>query len=569
MAGTPVQPGYGYPPQQSYVQPEPEQTYIQPQPYDQQAAPQYPPAAPNDQGAYGYAPVEPTYTPQASMYQPPDSPYPGYPEYAPTEPPKKKGASKLLKFGVPIAAVVAVAVVAVILIFASSSPMATASKALTGMISEASERLDNTPLKALGMIFETLADGKLTVSFDYEDTWYDEEYSGNVRIFANKESQDYAIEADLSIQGMPIDAALYINKDRLAIGSRLVDNNYYGFKYSTFRDDVRGFGRVVGLDDETMDELSDVVDTLNKMMNAEADDAETLAPYMNLMTEFSKSIEMFSENAEVESGGANVKCKKIWFVVTDEQVVKLLNDFYDILEDDDNIREQYNSMFDSSMFDGMSTGMSYRDMLKTLRDAITSIERDFSGEFTYSLFVGNRDRLLRFEMEADAKISRDKVQVRMIFDFGTSAQDKWTCSITASSGGDRETIKLVWDYKERSGSIENSLIISPPDAEPITLKSVWSPDNGRYTLSYLSSYESYWDDEIIELSGEITGIFTWDDKNFRLTINNPIPEDEDAILTIEIKGEPNAQIKEIDYIGIDQWGLNLLERLQEVIYELS
>jgi len=568
-AGAPAQPEYGYtPPPQTYAQPEPGPEYYQQQPYNPQAAPQYAPMQlGSDPNAYGYVPTEPTYTPQPPMQQPPDSQYPGYADFAPAEPAKKKGMSKLLKFGVPIAAVVAVAVVAVILLFASSSPTATATKALGGLATEAGERIANSPLKAFVMMGETLSDGKLTVDFKYRDDWYDEEVSGSVRLFSNTKENDYALEADVNVYDNSYDLAIYANKERLAVGSRLMDNNYYGFKYSTFRDDIRGFGGVVGLDNKTMDSMSDIVDIISDLMNTEDKGAVDSGQYYDLLTEFSKSIEISSESTEIESGGANVKCKKIWFTVTDEQIIKLLNDLYDLIEDDDDLRKEYESILGSDLLSGMS-GMSYRDGLKTVKDGLREVERNLSGEITFSLFVGNRDRLLAMEMDANLKIEGEKTQLVAKYDFGASAQDRWTVNITMSAGGDRQTIKMVWDYKDSSGKIENSFSVTSPDDSKVTLKSVWSPENGRYTLSYASTYED-WFGETNEDTGEITGVFTTDGTSFRLSVNDIFPDDEDESFTLEIKGEQGAQIKQIDFIGVDQWGMTFMTKLQDLFYELS
>jgi len=554
----PAQPAYTAPAQTyeepAYMPAQPE-SYTQPPPYA---------AQPNQQ----YAPTEPAYNPYAPTYQSPDPQPPGYSEFAPAEPVKKKGVSKLVKFGVPIAAVLAVAVVAVIFIFANSSPMAVANKAITGMVEEASGRIDNTPLKAFGMIGDTLKDGRLTVSFNYEDYWRDQEVSGNVKLSSNTATNDYALGGGITVDGRTYDAEAFMNSERIAIGSRLLDNNYYGIKYSTFRSEVRTFGDLVGLDDQTMDMMSDLVDMIDKMMNTKGADKDNYAHYTNLLTEFGNSIEMTAESAEIESGGASVKCKKIEFVVTDDQIVKLLNDLYSLLESDDNLREQYEGMFDSPLMSEAYDSMSYRDILKILRDTIKEFERNITGEIKYSLFVGNRNRLLHMDMDVNMKFSGEKAQVSAVFDFGASAQDQWTLTMTTSVDGERTTAKAVWDYKERSNGIENALILTSSDDEKITLKSVWSPENGRFTLSFENEYEDWYGD-LVSDTGEITGVFTTDGAGFRLSVNNMIPDDEDVSLTIELKGEPGAQIKQIDYISIGRWDESLLERIQDLIYELS
>jgi hypothetical protein len=509
---------------------------------------------------YNPAMTEPIYNPSMSPGAPPDSPYSGYPGFVPVEPARKKGAGKLLKFGVPITAVVAVAVVAFILLFARSSPKAIVSKALAGMVSEAGARLDNTPLKAIGLIGETLKDGKLTLNFNYEDNWNEQEVSGSVKISSIAKDKECALEADLSIYSQPVNAEVYVNKERIAVGSRLLDNNYYGITYSTFREDFRSFGELIGLDDNTMSDVADAIDILSDAMNAEKVDYSSLDAYAELVTEFFKNIEPTSERAELEIGGVSVRCQKIGFMVTDKQIIKLFNDLYDLLESDDQLREQFDSMYDNPLMGSMSGGFSYRSMLRDIRNAIGEFENIFTGNIIYSFYVGSKDRLLKMEAETNIEVFGENTQLRMTFDFGASPQDRWTFEISVQEVGDRSSGKMVWDYKERSNSIENSLTFTSSDDDPFTLKSVWSPESGIFTLSY----EDKWGDD-----NNISGVFTTDGAGFHLSIDNPMPEYLDSVLTIELIGEPGAEIKQIDYVNIDQWGMSLLNKLQSLITGLT
>jgi hypothetical protein len=309
-----------------------------------------------------------------------------------------------------------------------------------------------------------------------------------------------------------------------------------------------------------MDSIADVVDVIDKAMNSKGVGDNDFKAYMDLMAEFGKNLEPTSEKAEVEVGGDSVSCQKIVFVITDEQLVKLYSDLYDLLEDDDQLRNQVDDLFNNPLVETTNTNLSYNDMLKELKNLINQIEHNFTGDITYSLFIGNKDRLLNMEIDANTKVMGEKIRLRMTFDFGASAKDRWTVNVSVQEGGDRSSVKIIWDYKERANSVENSLNFTSSDDDQFTLKSEWSPERGNFTLSY----EDRWGD-----TDEITGVFTINGTGFRLSIDNPLPDYYDAVLNIELVGEAGANIKQISYINIDQWGETLIDKLEDLYYELE
>jgi len=529
----------------------------------QSSQPAYSPPGNADQ------PIEPTYTPAGYSSYPAQPAYPESPGYqapdsgpAQTEPPKKKGVSKLVKIGVPIVAVLAVAVVAYFLLFVMSSPMATAKKALTGLGTETVERFNSTPLKVFGMLSDTMKDGVLTIDVKFEDTWYDEEVDVNVKLSTNAEEKESSLEADISVYGNSFDIAAYVNKERVAVGSKAFDANYYGIRYSTFRKDIRSFGGLVGLDDQTMDTLADLVELIDDLMNKEKTENAGSEAYTNLITEFVQNLEPTSGNADIYSGGENVRCKKIEFVVTDKQIVKLLNDLYKLVENDESIRSGLEDVYDNPFFSNVGIRVSYDDVLKEMRSAFDEFEDNFEGGIICSLYIGSKDRLLRLEVAIDQNKEDDESHITGSFDFGASAQDRWVFEVSITDKWEDEShAKLVWDYRERGSGIENALTFSTDDDDDsITLKSVWSQENGRFTLSFTDEYGD---------TSELTGVLKTEDKGFRLTLDNPYPDYSDEILTIVISASPGANIKQIDYINIDKWGRDLLDKLEEFMYNLS
>ena len=527
------------------------------------------------QDALYSAPQEPPYAPQQSSYAAPGSPYAPqqsqYPQQDPQRPGSsgypipesgsyypgatsatKKKPSKFLLIGVPIIAVVVIAAAAFALFFFRTTPLIAASRALSNLGAEAAERIDSTPLKAVLMLSDTLKDGTLSVDFDYRN-WYGSSTGGSVILSSNTEDRDFALSADITAAGDSFDMELFINKDRFAVGSSLIDSNYYGFRYGTFRSDIRKFGDLAEFDDETMDTLSDIVEMIGEMMNMEDASEDYIKSYSDVMNKFMKNCEVSSERDSVESGGSTTRCTRVDMVIPEDALFVLLEDYIQLIEDNEAF-DKYLDMFNNELMrDAVgNVSSSYNDTIRELRRMSREFERYYSGDITISLFIGSRNRLLRAEFNADVKYDGDRTRVKGTFDFGESATERWTMSITVTSGSLRETVKVVWDYRERSNAIENTLTITSDDSDPVTLRSSWSPDRGNFTLSF----EQYGDES------EVSGVFKPSDDGFRLSFDNLFKDSySDESLTFEINAKSGARIKQVDFVNVDKWDEEFIDNL--------
>jgi len=552
--------------------------------------PEYAPNAPDPEpsGGSGYAPypedaIHSILESEPAPYQPdseppvdsgsqiPDpvspagdtSPYDGFgyqdrdPGFAP--PPVRKKGRLWWKILVPAVAVVAVAVVLFFMFFQKPYQMSVLAKAIRNMGEEASARIDGTPLKAVGMLWKSLEEGTINVSAVYRDFRSDIEGSGEVTISSIVNDNELAMIADVTVNGQSFDAEMYVNSERVAMRSLLLDDNFYGFRYDTFRDDIRSFGRLIGLDDETMNTLSDTVEAFGDTMNREygIDSMGDFSVYTDILSSFYNSMEMTVGRGDIDSGGSSVECTQYDFVITGDELVKLLNDLYEALENDERIREQYESMLRNQVTADTLNGMSYRELLREIRGFLRDFENNFTGDITYSFFVGKGNRLLRMEFYADTMYDGEEAVIRAAYDFGASSKDRWVFNVSFTDGSNRYTAKMTWDYKERSNGVESTLIIESSDANPVVLKLLWIPDSGDFRLSIVDIWDEY----------EITGAFTADDKGFHLELDD-LTGDPYRYLTIGITVEYGAQIGRIDYINLDEWGEALLEKIGDLLIDL-
>ena len=434
--------------------------------------------------------------------------------------------------------------------------MRTITRAFGNLDKEVTERIDGTPLKAINLLSETAKDGTITVGFDYKDYWSGD-VKGTVDILSKTKEREFALLADLSVYGERIDFEAYMNKERIAVGTKMLDNNYYGLTYKTFREDIRGFGNLIGLDKQTMDTLADMVDMISEAMNAKEGPANIVSvdKYTGMITSFVKKVEMTSEREKLESGGTSIRCTRTDFLVTSDSIIELLNDMLEALQDDEDFKNQYNSIVNNQLFSGTSGVVSYNELMREFRNAIREMERGFSGDVKLSLYIGKGNRLIRLEVHADVKVDSERVRVQATFDFGESATDRWVANMTVNAGSNKTTMRVVWDYRDRSNGIENTITISVDGDDQVVLRSLWSPKSGDFSLSY----DDGWSE------GEITGSFKENDKGFVLEIDNLSPGYNDY-LSFSIKAQSGAQIRKIDYINLDKWGETLIGKLEDLMY---
>jgi len=470
---------------------------------------------------------------------------------------RKKSSNMLLKAVIPIVVVVALSVGAYFLFFNKSSPPSAVEAAIENLGVEVIERLNTTPLKAFGMMGGILNDGTLTIDFKYVDDWNSEETSGIVKISSDMEERDMAIAAEITAYGDTYDLELFINKERMAFGSSLLGNDYFGFNYDTFLDDFRILGSMLALDSEITNIITGLVDSVSLLINAEETSGYANNPFDDIFSDMEKRANTTSEKTNINSGGTTVSCTKVETVLKKEAIIAILKDYYKVFQEDEAIREQF-ELFDNPAF-GFSNSYRYNsfydEFMDQFNDLIDQAEDIFTGDIKMTYYIGDGDRLLRCEYSIEIDDSGDNIIAEAIFDFGASAKDRWSLKFSATQGGIViGSSEIIWDYVEKSNSIENIIKFSEFNGSPTTFRSVWSPGNGDFTLSF----EDDWD------YAEITGAFTVDGDSFRLSMNNLIPDYVGDSLTFGIRGEPGAQIKQIDYINIDKWADSLMEVMENL-----
>jgi hypothetical protein len=504
--------------------------------------------------------------PQASAAVQTQTPVPDQfsaPPYVPHEFKKKSNKGVYIAL-ISVIAVIAIALSVYFLVFRDLGSLAQVGRALYNTGREVEERFDQTPLKALTMLGDILEDGTVTADFTYTASllgnFLTADIDGTIRLSSDSKARNFALEAQVGTFGESVNIDAYMDRERLALRLPILDNNFYGIRYSTFRDDIRVLGNLTGLDNRTMDQLSDMVDQLNAIMNTDEATEDFQAYYVDAVRNFAGNLEIRRQRTSIESNDEQINCQLIEITITKEAILTFLTDVYDITESNESVQTYLSTLYSDNLilqgFYGGFDGGNDR-LLSELSDAITDFEKNYSGDIVLSFYIGGGDRLLRAEVNADISYNYYPARTKVVLDFGRSVEDDWLFDIDFEFDDlfAAQKFTIYWTFEEHSGNYTNTITIAEGTTDTITLISEWNINRYDFMLSYINGPEK----------NTITGVFTTDDKNFYLRLDDLFPENTSNSLRIEISTQTGVQIDEINFINIDSWGTALIESVMRLL----
>jgi len=477
---------------------------------------------------------------------------------------------KFLKIGLPIIAVVAIAIALGIFIFMRTHPLLVTGRALANFNDELSERIDATPLRVAGLLADILEDGAVNVelSYTYRVGFWTRGNSSSVTLSSNIADREFSLGADISLGGLTFDAEAFLNRERLAVGSGVLGDNYYGITFSTFGDDILRFGRVVGLDNQTIDTLISAVEMLERILNMDEFDDAVLEPYMRLVEDFIRSLRPTSERIRSNTPKwQGIRITRIEYVITSNDISQFLYDLVTLISDDENISGQLESLSSNPMFFDIlgSLDMPHdNDIIQALRDVAEVFESDFYGEIAFAFYIDRQDRLKLVHVRVDAEFHGEKVFIRTGIDFGLTAMCDWMFGVTVISDDVPRFNRMVWEIREGLDEIENFLRFYF-DGLSEDLSLIWSTESGRIYLKFPDS----WGHE--DISGVLLvyeDAFSLYIDSFPLTLDIPFTRFLSPEMEVVISAESGAQIREIEFVNIDGWGQEIVQRLGSLLFGL-
>ncbi|MCL2617201.1 MAG: hypothetical protein FWD96_06115 [Defluviitaleaceae bacterium] len=467
-------------------------------------------------------------------------------------------------------AIAAVAAVAIGLAVFNSPAVATpisVYRALTNLGGEATQRVEGSPVQALWMMADILQDGRVVINFEQSDT------SGGFGMFSgvrgalaldsDTAAGSYALAADVTVGGFfNFDFAAYADRERVAMRSRFLDTNFYGFRYDTFRQDVRNFGGIIGLSEAEMDELASMAEAFGVFMNEDHSGVHALSNvYIGLLRDFFFNLEYTSQQQleNEASSGEMFSVTRIEYSIAAADIVVLLNDMYAALEADDTLRATLELAVDPiAQGTGVADASDFDTLLQDVRAVVDAFESGVNGSMILALYIDDDNRLARAEIiAADMHYGLGHTSSTTVFNFGRTVFDTWGILHTATgNGGDWLEIRLDWGFIDGSDGFINTVNVGSSYGVVVgTFESLWNPESGDFTLSVR---DDGW------LDASITGNFVVDGEGFSLSLDDPgfIPGQN---IDINITAYTGADIEPIEFVNLDQWDQSLLDTLEMIM----
>jgi hypothetical protein len=408
------------------------------------------------------------------------------------------------------------ALCAAIAVLLSGSPSRTLQKALANLKTDAAARVGNTPFVLFDVLFDNTRDRTVSAAFTYTDGWGDE-LSGELALSSRAApARALGLTADLSVYGAAVDFEAYFNGDRAAMRSKAVDDNFYGFAYGTFAEELRVFGGEVGLDEAATSSAETAVKWLRASLDGNA--ASSKEKYGARLSSFIKKLPIHAENTEIYVAGQALPCEVITCAVTRDALRALTDDFYTLARAD--------ALLPDTFLEGFSA-------------ALAPFLGEGAGEITLSFYVGRGDRLLHAALGTAASSAS--------VTFGADAADEWVAeAFIVDQNGKQGEFALHWSCSDDGDTyVSTAALSSDLDGFPANaaVTSEWTKSAGDFALRFGDA--------------ALRGKLICENDGFRLEF------DGDAALALVITARPGAEpLPEVSvYIPLNAWGAALPEKI--------
>jgi len=422
-------------------------------------------------------------------------------------------------------------------------------QAFTNLGDEISTRIEHSPFQALVLLNELAESGELTTTtnFDFRtpSPW---EPNVDGEIILAQADEDIKLSIEARVMGLPVDFTAFLNRERLALHSGIVDrNNFYGATFATFGQDFRQFGNLIGVLPQYIDLITEIFATVEETMNTEEEWKQT---YIDFLVDIFVNMEYTTENVELFRHGQNVNARRTVYVITDDQIIEWLRDLLNIFQNDSMIRRQFDRY---SVFQGVNL-LPFNDIVLEFNQAIENFS-DLTESVEFATYIDHDNRLIGMTFYTNMTLGGINTTILLSFDFGNSATGEWKFELEIDDGNTIEFIDLYWYFFETERGFENS-ISAVGNHGMLAMESVWNPNTNQFTLHFTDG------DNFTYSHG---GMFTTNENGgFTLQLDT-IEIPHTGTLELELTATPGADIPQIEFINIDQWDWSIVEMIENSI----
>ena len=452
-------------------------------------------------------------------------------------------------------------------IIAAISPSYAVLRATKNTMVELNKRLESSSLNFLTVLGECLQDGAVETQFSYDDGYYTQA-DGSIMLLNKSASKEYGLVTSLTINNVNVDVTALFSGKRIAIQTSLMDDQYYGITYDSFKSDLDQFARVADLDDELVDSLKEFFDYM--LASQDNDITGMTAKYNKLFQSFIGELKPTVTSEKIKSGRNTVSCKVVTYQITDEDIIRLLRDLQVMLADDEDMRDYVCTVIEAQsinkgyQFDNYeSTDDLYDDLLGGVDEAIDTMEDEMTGAIAISYYLSG-NTLVRWGLSGDPEIDNEKLEFECTIDFGKHpATNDIECVFNAEDDyGSEYEVELTFRTATQGDTITNAIELSADEDgynNTVSFVTEWNRKTGFFETTIETDYDDY----------VIRGNLIFDKGGFKLILDD-ILDDFYAGANLELTfiAHKTVSIPDPQYVNMDQWDDDFLDDLEEGFEDL-
>lgn len=464
--------------------------------------------------------------------------------------PKKK--KKILRWLIPVAAILAVAIAAAFLwkpLMLRFAPHVYLGWTLDRTNADLQKRQEGGPLALLDVANDCAEKGTVNLGFDYSDS-SSNDFSLDISVASNIEEKEWLTKAEITSEMINADLSLYMDSHHISAGSSLFKNGqHYGITYDSVKKDLRNSVFGENLTDDQIDAVAEFVELFEKTINSAGDMEALSKPYKELIENFFKDLKPEISQTKIAIDGKDVTCDTMTFEISHDQIITLLEDLLDLAEED----EHFGSMLDEvHVFDQLEQALNELDR---------NVEMDI---FLIYHIYHNKVAAVEINGELFIEEAKDSADIELMIIYGTDAsKNDIVIDVKVSVDGEDIEASIVSSVEKDDHSYEDILEITAKNSENERIEaefsSLWNRDEGKLYLTFTGEsnhddieFSVYFDLRETENGFEfgISDLYEWACGLNPDLENNWNPVDCSFMITFS----KECNIKEPDYINLDKIG---------------
>jgi uncharacterized membrane protein YgcG len=373
------------------------------------------------------------------------------PETVPANDSTKKKKKKWVRWGIPVASVLIIALLAALLwepILLRFAPNLYTSIVLNNTMNSLGKRADSGLGAVIKDATETLSDGTIDVNIAGKNKHNGREITQNISIISKLKDKKvqigYEYQDVVPITHTKFD--LYLDMDIVAIRSDLMENGqFYGLKYDNFSDELKNSSYGQYLTDDEIQQYDRIVQQFDDMISNDKYYETIFEAYIDIVEDYIASLKPEQEKEFISLDGEDIECLVLTYEFTEEDVTELMKDILEEMEDDTQLRDMMMNQGIPST-DPENDQQNWLQMIEEFRNTLNTDTEGTDPNTAEMKFYVYHSRVVVIEFEPNISAEAEAT-IRLSF-----GKDPRTSDIiletTASNYGITQKTKLTFQTDE-------------------------------------------------------------------------------------------------------------------------